>query len=128
MWRRILLAVGIVAVCAAKMDGVAQAAERLDAATIKMALAVPEQENRGFVERVMALVDEGTLSRQSVTIAFAKARRQQKHKFQYFKHAMIELAAAEDVILDRPEPATHATRKANWWQRLWSWVPRLTRA
>jgi hypothetical protein len=92
--------------------------------TIKLALHVSEEENDGFVERVVALMNEGRLPRASVTIAFAKARQQVKHKFQYFKRAMIELADRDGVSLARPVARTQPPKKT-WWQDFLSRVRRL---
>lgn len=89
----------LVVVLAAKTPSAARAADRLDVPTIKQALQVTEQENQGFIERVVCLMNQHRLSRESVTIAFAKARKRVKHKFQYFKFAMIELADREGVRL-----------------------------
>jgi len=117
MSRRIVLALALATVVlATKTPSVAQAAERLDVETIKMGLDVSDEENNGFVERVVRLMNRRRLSRESVTIAFAKARTRTKHKFQYFKYAMIELADREGVSLDRPSPRRRST--TNWWQTL----------
>jgi len=101
MYRRIAFVILIlVVVVVARKHNLAQAAaERLDTDTIKQTLKVPEIENAGFVERVVALMNEGKLSRKNVTIAFIKARQRNKNRFQYFKHAMIELAHREGVKL-----------------------------
>ncbi len=100
MYRRtLLIAVLLGLVLAPRPEKLAQAAVRLDVPTIKRALQVTEKENRGFVERVVGLMNKGRLSRKSVTIAFWKATKRTRHKFQYFKAAMIYLAAREGVKL-----------------------------
>ena len=100
MSRRFFIVIAmLVVVLAAKVHNQAQAAERLDVQTIKWALRVSEEENHGFVENVVYLMEKGRISRKIVTIAFIKARKRVKHKFQYFKFAMINLAAREGVKL-----------------------------
>ena len=101
MCRKIaLIVLVLVVVIVARRHNMARAdAERLDVDTIKQALKVPEIENDGFIERVVKMMDDGKLSRKNVTIAFIKARQRHKNRFQYFKHAMIELARREGVKL-----------------------------
>ena len=90
----------LVVVLAAKAHNQAQAAtDRLDVKTIKYALKVSEEENQGFIERVVFLMEKGRLTRASVTVAFLKARQRVKNKFQYFKYAMIHLAKRQNVEL-----------------------------
>ncbi|MBN1589738.1 MAG: hypothetical protein JW888_09505 [Pirellulales bacterium] len=100
MRRKALLVFGfLLLLFAAKTENLAQAAEDLTVDTIKRVLRVTEQENNGFVEHVVRLMNENHLSRKNVTIAFLKAKRRTRHKFQYFKAAMIRLAAREGVRL-----------------------------
>ena len=74
------------------------AAEDLSVDTIKRALHVTEQENDGFIEHVVGLMDDGSLSRKTVTIAL-KAKKRTRHKFQYFKATLIRLAEREGIHL-----------------------------
>jgi hypothetical protein len=78
-------------------QGVAVAATRLDVATIKAGLQTVDKEENGFVERVVARMDEGTLSRKTVETAFLWAKQKPRRKFQFFRQALIILAAREGV-------------------------------
>ncbi|HLA86369.1 MAG TPA: hypothetical protein VJL29_16405 [Thermoguttaceae bacterium] len=120
MARRIILFVIFAsALSAAARSDWAQAAERLDVATIKMALNVTDLEDNGFIERVVRLMNEGRISRTYVTGAFAKARSRPKNQFQYFKQAMINLALRDGVDLTKPDPpASSPSTNQSLWQRL----------
>jgi len=124
MARTAVLAIGfLVTVLAVIAPRQTRAAERLDVSTIKLALKASEEENQGFIERVVERMNEGRLSRASVTVAFGQAKKQAKHKFQYFKQAMIRLADREGVSLAPEE--TRSTTERNWWQRIVARVRRL---
>ncbi len=101
MCRRIIFGLIILAlVVTARTQREAQAAAvKLDVDTIKRTLKVPEIENKGFIEKVVTLMEEGKIPRSYVTIAFLRARQRTRHKFQYFKYAMIRLAARKGVNL-----------------------------
>jgi len=76
-----------------------EAAERLDVDTIKAALHASEQENNGFIERVVERMEQGTLPRELVTKAFLWAKRKPSKRFQYFKWALITLARRQRIEL-----------------------------
>ena len=125
MWRRTFLAFGLFAAIHVLMTpNLVRAAERLDVDTIKRALQVTEEENNGFIERVVSLMNQGTLARKDVTAAFLKARQRTKHQFQYFKYAVIRLADREGVSLAQPVRRDRPTTAKTWWQRLWAMLRR----
>ncbi len=66
---------------------------RLDAATIKAGLRTTAIEENGFVDRVVDQVNKGELPARVVYSAFLWAKRKPKRKFQYFRYAVIVLAA-----------------------------------
>jgi len=73
----------------------AQAASpRLDADTIKAGLRTATPEEDGFVDMVVDRVDQGKLPASLVHSTFQYARKKRRHRFQYFKRALIIRAAA----------------------------------
>ncbi|MBN2024169.1 MAG: hypothetical protein JW809_15405 [Pirellulales bacterium] len=72
---------------------------RLDAPTIKAALRTTDMEEEGFVERVVEMMDGGELPRKIVHSAFLWAKRKPKNRFQYFKRAVIVLAARQGITV-----------------------------
>jgi hypothetical protein len=78
----------------------AQANEHLTVDIIKIALHTSEQEEQGFIEKVVAAVDKGTLPEDLLQSTFLWARKKQKNKFQYFKRALILRAAELKIIID----------------------------
>ncbi len=64
------------------------AAERLTADTVKAGLRTTTVEEDGYVDRILALVNQGTIPYSMLEGTFQWARRKSHHKFQYFKHAM----------------------------------------
>lgn len=101
MDRRSFLTMASVPVLAAAMTDPAGAASatRLDAATIKAALRTTTVEEQGFVDRVVALTNEGTLPADLVDSTLQWARKKPKHRFQYFKQALIVRAAKLGIDL-----------------------------
>ena len=78
----------------------AQAATRkLDADTLKVALRVGRPEDKEFIDRVVAMMNTGKLPRSIVQKCFLWARKKRKHKFQYFKRALIALAASKGITV-----------------------------
>jgi hypothetical protein len=73
--------------------GPAKAGEPLDAAQIKAVLKTAQPEENGFVERVVAKANEGKLPGKLIEKAVLWARQKPKHRFQYFKAALIEMAS-----------------------------------
>ena len=99
MIRRLLhlraIALPIVAgmVCAFLSVRVARA-DDLDPEQIKAALHTTAEIENGFIEGTVAMVQAGTLPRDLFTSCFLWARKKPRHRFEYFKQALI-LRAAE---------------------------------
>jgi hypothetical protein len=72
---------------------------RLDAAAIRAALRTSTAEENGFVDRVVGLVNNGTLPRSLVESTLLWARTKPRHRFQYFKRALIERAARQGITI-----------------------------
>lgn len=92
---RIAIVLAVLSALVAK--NTAWAAEPLDAETIKAALKTTDQEEDGFVQRVVDRVNQGTLPRKTVETAFVWAKRKSGRKFQYFRRAVIVLAARQGI-------------------------------
>jgi hypothetical protein len=71
----------------------ARAEEKLDAETIKAGLHTASREDEGFVQRVVDLMEQGTLPEKLVKSVFAWARRKERNRFQYFKRGLTIQAA-----------------------------------
>ena len=76
------------------------AGTKLDAETMKAALKTTTTEENGFVDRVVTAATNGTLPASVVDTTFQWARKKSKHKFQYFKHALIKVAADQGVSIE----------------------------
>jgi|YNPMSStandDraft_1061717.scaffolds.fasta_scaffold09862_5 hypothetical protein len=74
-----------------------QAAEWLNAELLKAALHTATPEEEGFVEYVVRLVEQGTLPAQILQSAYLWAQKRPKYRFQYFKRAIIYLAAQKGI-------------------------------
>lgn len=74
-----------------------QAAEWLNAELLKAALHTATPEEEGFVEYVVRLVQQGKLPAQILQSAYLWAQKRPKYKFQYFKRAVIYLAAQKGI-------------------------------
>ncbi len=72
----------------------AWAATHLDANAIRVALRTATEEESGFIDGVVELARKGDLPPDLVESTFLWARKKPKHKFQYFKWALISRAAA----------------------------------
>jgi hypothetical protein len=90
----------------------------LDAPTIKAALRTATPEEKGFVEKVVRLMQKGKLPRPLVENTFDWARRKPEHRFQYFKQALTLQAAKLGLSLDEP-PEKVATKPH--WQWMYPW-------
>ena len=81
-------------------SGQAEAAsQRLDAATLKHTLQVGRPEDKAFIDRVVAMINAGDLPRSIVEKCYLWARKKRKHKFHYFKWALISLAAKINITV-----------------------------
>ena len=87
------------------VEKAAWAAPRLDADIIKAGLRTTFIEEDGFVEEVVAMADAGELPWAMVDNAFSWAKRKPKNQFQYFRRALIDLAAREGITVPpKPQP------------------------
>ncbi|GAB4141939.1 hypothetical protein [Thermopirellula anaerolimosa] len=71
----------------------------LDPEVLKSSLRTATPEENGFIEYVVRLARAGVISPKTVQAAYLFAKRKPKHQFQYFKFAVIRLAAQEGVRL-----------------------------
>jgi hypothetical protein len=71
----------------------ARAGTPLDADEVKAALKTTTIEEEGFVEHVVAMVNADQLPRSLFESTFLWARKKHRHRFQYFKAALIARAA-----------------------------------
>ena len=97
--KSLVLLVLLVAIQAVVCQPAAAEQTKLDAATIKAGLHTTTDEEGGFVSRVVTLMNQGTLPRSMVHGTFFWARKKPRHKFQYFKFAMIVRASRIGVRL-----------------------------
>jgi hypothetical protein len=87
------------ALLAAAWTRTAEAAFPLDADTMKAALRTAEPEEDGFIDYVIRRVNKGTLPQDMVESTFLWARKKPRHKFQYFKEALIVRAKDAGIKL-----------------------------
>jgi hypothetical protein len=71
----------------------------LDPDQIKAALHTATDEEQGFIDRTVKMVNAGTLPRDIFTSCFIWARKKPRRKFQYFKAALTARAAAVGINL-----------------------------
>jgi hypothetical protein len=94
------IAVGITALLAYMTAGVARADDvNLDPDQIKAVLHTATDEEQGFIDRTVKMVNAGTLPRDIFTSCFIWARKKPHHKFQYFKQALTARAASVGINL-----------------------------
>lgn len=72
---------------------------QLDPEQIKAALHTTAIEDKGFIEKTVAMVKSGKLPREMFVSCFIWARKKPRHKFQYFKAALTARAAAAGINL-----------------------------
>jgi hypothetical protein len=75
------------------------ASSGLDADTMKVVLHTATPEEDGFISRVLALVDSGTLPVDMVKSTFLWAKKKTRHKFQYFKYGLIQRAKQAGIVV-----------------------------
>lgn len=73
--------------------------EWMNPEVLKASLRTATQEEEGFISYVIELVKIGRLPPEIVQSAYLWAKRKPKYKFQYFKRAVIQLAAARGIRL-----------------------------
>ncbi|HYW81549.1 MAG TPA: hypothetical protein VE890_18335 [Thermoguttaceae bacterium] len=103
---KISAAFALMTILASLSSRPAEAASRLDAETIQAGLRTADDDEVTYIRFVVALVDQGRLSRPLVESTFQWARRQPvlQKRFQYFKSALITLAARDGVRLPQGTP------------------------
>ncbi len=74
-------------------------ASPLDANTMRVALHTATPEEDGFIDRVLALVDQGVLPLDMVESTFLWARKKPQRKFQYFKFGLTQRAQQQGIAL-----------------------------
>lgn len=104
---------------------------RFDAEEIKVALQTATEEEKGFIDRALRMVDEGQLAPKLVQGAFLRARQQQRRKFQQFKYGLLaqvsdpsirsELATGRRPVAN--SPPTLGEKIASRLRRLLSFLP-----
>jgi hypothetical protein len=101
MDRRSFLAMVSVPPLAAALtrSAVAVSPPSLDAATIKAALRTATPEEGCFVERIVAMTNAGRIPVELVDSTLQWARKKPKHRFQFFKQALIVRAAKQGIEL-----------------------------
>jgi hypothetical protein len=75
----------------------------LDAEELKAALQTAAPEDDGFVERVVMLVNEGTLSRSLFESTFLWARKKPARRFQYFKYGLLSRLPNQELPISKSE-------------------------
>jgi hypothetical protein len=86
----LILLLGITSVCHA---------DPLDPEQIKAILRTNTEQEDGFIERAVAMVNNGTLPAELFQSTFLWARKKQKHKFQYFQQALTLRAADIGIVV-----------------------------
>lgn len=71
----------------------------LDAKTMKVVLHTATPEEDGFIEYVLARVDQGTLPLDLVQSTFLWAKKKPQRKFQYFKRGLVLRAEQRGIHL-----------------------------
>ena len=104
--RRFSTTVFVLAMLTAVASGPAEAAFELDVGTLQAGLDTADPNEVAYLQFVVALVEEGSLSPNLVRSTFDWARRKPVfHKrFQYFKYALITLAAEQGIRLPQGNP------------------------
>jgi hypothetical protein len=66
---------------------------------MKVALRTATPEDDGFIDRVLKLVERGTLPLDMVESTFLWARKKPQRKFQYFKYGLLARAQQQGIAL-----------------------------
>jgi len=108
MFGRILAIGAMMAVPALTGLSTAEAQDRLDVDTIRVGLRTADPDEIAYITYVVALTDQDRLAEGTLNSAFLWARRKPDFvnhaKFQYFKQAIITLAARDGVRLPQETP------------------------
>jgi hypothetical protein len=90
----------------------AQGASTLDPEKMKAALRTATPEENGFIDRVLAMVDQRRLPPELVASTFQWARRKARRQFQFFKHGLTVRAARQGIKLDSSGNVVSTTAKS----------------
>ena len=104
MSRRSLAVSILLATLAAAWAPSARAASPLTADVMIVALRPELPGDRNYLTYVAALLDQGQLPRHLVESTFLWAREKPRHKYRYFKHALIVRADAVGIDLPQDNP------------------------
>ncbi len=99
MMNRVCLSLTLVLALLAVRYARAESAGVLDAETMKVALHTSAAQENGFIERVIARVNAGTLPLDLVQSTFLWAKKKPARKFFYFKQGLIERAKAQGITV-----------------------------
>jgi hypothetical protein len=88
-------------------------APQLDADIIKAGLRTADIEEDGFVEEVVDMANTGELPWAMVDNVFSWAKQKPAHRFQYFRKALITIAARKGIIVPRPPKPVVETKKSS---------------
>ena len=106
MSRRLFCLAVILATSMLAWTHVACADGPLDPDQIKAMLRTATPEENGFIDRTVAMVNKGTLPADLFESTLLWARKKPHHKFQYFKHALIQRAAAAGIDVTKSQKST----------------------
>ncbi|NQU21079.1 MAG: carboxypeptidase regulatory-like domain-containing protein [Candidatus Nealsonbacteria bacterium] len=106
MLRKFVLAAALLSVLAAAGPARSEAGARLDPGAMAAALDTAHPDEVAYITYTVALVDLHVLSGDLVDSSFQWARRKpaRHNKFQYFKHAVINLASRAGVTMPQGTP------------------------
>lgn len=96
----------------ATTENAALGAPRLTADIIKAGLRTTFIEEDGFVDEVVDMANKGELPWAMVDNAFSWAKRKPKNRFQYFRQALIDLAARKGIVVPRPPKQAEVAQKS----------------
>jgi hypothetical protein len=97
MNRRCLILAALLALVSPVLGGAEKQKFPLDAAEMKAVLHTATPQEGGFIDRVLARVEKGTLPLDLVQSTFLWARKKPKNKFFYFKEGLIRRAADRGI-------------------------------
>jgi hypothetical protein len=71
----------------------------VDADAMKKLLKPPTPDDNAFIDRIVRMVNKGKLPPDLVDTTLKWARKKGKHRFQYFKEALILRAADRGIVV-----------------------------
>lgn len=106
-----MIVLGVALLITAEKNASASPPE-LDAETIKAGLRTTFIEEEGFVDEVVAMAEAGDLPWAMVDNVFSWAKRKPENRFQYFRRALIELAARQGITVPPPPIVAEPVKKS----------------